>query len=173
MEAPTNGKKLFIATLSVILTVLLSYTIYTKFIKREGFDLFGGIGKVIKSIGKIFKFLFKIDKVFCWMGDVVEWFINTLAATLYYMTNVFTGRCFMFYWFDMIFGMIWYVILAIASVIQLGDVFVSSSKQLGEWCNEIDAYANGLIGMTLFSYSKQTKSKCYKLKIDAFPKWPL
>ena len=164
MEAPTNGKKLSIVLLTIILTVLLSYTIYTKFFIKEGFDLFG-------MFAILFKFIIKLGDFLCWLGDAVEWCVNSVAALMYYVANIFSG-CILFYIFDIIAGTVWYLMFIVASVFRQGDNYVKASGQFNDWRNQFDSYFFNATGQKLLAYSKETNKKCYKMKFDPFPKWP-
>lgn len=173
---PTNKKGIFIVTLTLILLSLLSYAIYKRFHKKEGFfgsvmRFFNFIPNIFNNIMKIIQFIAKIDKFFCWLGDVVEWIINTIAAIFYYIGNVFTG-CILFYWFDMVMGTVWYILYMIFSIIRYGKEFSEISKEISGWMDAIDDTCYEWTDMRLFKYSDETKNKCYKLKFDDFPKWP-
>jgi phage-related minor tail protein len=174
---PTNKNGIFIVTLLVILLSLLSYAIYSRFNKKEGFGL-DDIGKFFKfipdifnNVRKIIEFIGKVNRFFCWLGDVVEWCINTVAALIYYVGNIFTG-CILFYWFDMVMGTIWYILYIFFSIIRYGKEFSDISKEISEWMDAIDDTFYEWTDMHLFKYSDETTKKCYKLKFEDFPKWP-
>jgi hypothetical protein len=166
METPTNAKKGFVFMLTVILLTLLSYTIYTKFFKQEGF-----LGKIFGSIGKILKFISMISDFFCWLGNAVRWCVDTVASLFYYIGNIFSG-CVLFYFFDMVIGTAWFILFLFAAMFGLGKDYMDASAMANGWRNEIDGYVFEMSGINVFNYSKSTKNKCYKLSFKPFPKWP-
>ena len=163
MIVPIYEKRIFITILTVILTVLISHTICSRFISKEGFDPLG--------IGKIFKILLKIADFFCWLGDVVVWVGNAVVAILYYIGNIFNG-CILYYVFDMIVGAAYYLLFIGFSLAGQSEVFKESIGLLSEWRTSFDDMLNDSVGFKAFSYSKETTSKCYKYKVGEFPKWP-
>ena len=171
MEAPTNKKKLFIVILTIVFTWLISYTVYSNFIAKEGFDLFGGIAAIFEGIIKLVVFATHVDDFLCWLGDAVKWTVATIAALMYYASNIFSG-CILFYFFDIVVGTVWYLCFIFASIFGMGDDFTDGSQQLSEWRNEIDDYFFGMTGMHAFRYSDQTIEKCYQLTFEPFPEWP-
>ena len=164
MEQVTIKKKMIIGILSVILTLLISYIVYSKYFEKEGFNL-------IKSVGKIFGFLKKLGKIFIWIGKVAGWTGATVAALFYYIGNIFTG-CVLFYIFDMILGTIWFILLLIASAFGQGKNFLKLSRMISNVFKQIDKTFYDFTGMRLFKYSDKTVKKCYKLKFKKFPKFP-
>lgn len=169
--APTNKKNIVIILLIIILLSLLSHSIYVKFYKREGFDLFKEIGKIFGSLGKIMAFINKIGQFFCWLGDVVAWCGDTIKALFYYVANLFSG-CILFYGFDMITGTAWYALYMIFAIIMYGKEFTEVSEEIAEWMDAMDDVCYEWTGMHIFKYSDETNKKCYKLKFEPFPKWP-
>ena len=164
MEQVTIKKKILIGILSVILTLLISYIVYSKYFEKEGFNL-------IKSIGKIFKFFKIIGKIFIWIGKVAAWMGLTIAALFYYIGNIFTG-CVLFYFLDMILGTIWFILFLIASTFGQGKNFLKLSKMISGVFKTIDRTFYNVTGIHLFRYSDRTVKKCYKKKFKKFPKFP-
>jgi hypothetical protein len=160
----TNEKNIYIFTLIVILLSIMSYTIYEKFHKREGFNLFS-------AFGKLFKFIAKIGDFLCWVGDVAAWCADTVAALFYYVGNMFSG-CILFYGFDIVMGTTWYMLYIIFSIVMYGKEFTEISAEISDWMDAIDDSCYDWTGMHIFKYSDETTKKCYKLKFDPFPKWP-
>jgi phage-related protein len=185
MEQVTIKKKMIIGILSAILALLISYIVYSKYFEKEGLSLkkigksFKKIGKKIKDpfdkvkgpLQKITNFFKTIAKVFVWIGKVAVWTGATVAALFYYIGNIFTG-CVLFYFFDMILGTIWFILLLIASAFGQGKNFLKLSRMISNVFKQIDKTFYDFTGMRLFKYSDKTVKKCYKLKFKKFPKFP-
>jgi hypothetical protein len=169
MKLSTTEKNLLIVILTIILTVLLSNLVYSRYLNKDGF--FGFIIKIFQAIGKIFEFLGMIGDFFCWMGDAVQWMIDTIAALFYYIGNLFSG-CVLFYAFDMFAGTMWYLLFILASMFGGGKEYTKGSSQVNDYRKTYDGYFYDLTGIHIFKYSDQTKEKCYKLEFQPFPKWP-
>lgn len=191
MKLSTTDKNLWIITLTIILTVLLSNLVYSQYLNKEGFD-FGGIGRffsqipkvfssiggifeklvqIFVKIGKIFAFLGMIGTFFCWLGDAVQWVIDTVAALIYYVGNVF-GGCILSYLFDIFVGTMYYVLYMVASLFGLSKYYKDGISQLDELRLTVDTYAYEMVGVNVVKYSGYWNNKCYKLKFRPFPRWP-
>ena len=182
MEQVTIKKKILIGILSVILTLLISYIVYSKYCENEGFNLkksFKKIGKKIKDpfdkikgpLKKITNFFKTVGKVFVWIGKVAVWTGLTIAALFYYIGNIFTG-CVLFYFLDMILGTIWFILFLIASTFGQRKNFLKLSKMISGVFKMIDNTFYNATGIHLFRYSDRTVKKCYKRTFKPFPKFP-
>lgn len=197
MKLSTTYKNLWIITLTIILTVLLSNVVYSRYLNKEGFfgaigrffdqigrffqqipkvftsigGIFGKIIGIFLKIGKIFAFLGMIGTFFCWLGDAVQWFIDTVAAIIYYVGNVF-GGCILSYLFDIFIGTMYYILYMFASFIGWSEYYKDGISQLNELRLTADAYVYEIADVNVFKYSKFWNNKCYKLKFRPFPRWP-
>jgi len=166
MKLSNAEKTLWIVILTILLTVLLSNLVYSQYLNKEGF-----VDVLIKFIFQALKFLGMIGDFFCWLGDAVQWCVDTVAALFYYIGNLFSG-CVLFYAFDMFVGTLWYLLFIVASIFGGGKAYTEGSGTLDGFRLTIDDYFYELTGVNVFKYSDQTKEKCYKLKFQPFPKWP-
>jgi hypothetical protein len=170
MKLSNTEKILWVVILTILLTVLLSNIVYTRYLNKEG-GFFDAIGKIFSMIGKIFQILSMIGDFFCWMGDAVRWMVDTVAAIFYYIGNIFSG-CVLFYAFDMFVGTMWYILYIGASIIGGAEYYTEGSGQLDNFRITFDDYFYETLGVHIFKYSDETKEKCYKLKFKPFPEWP-
>lgn len=166
MKLSNTEKNLLIVILTIILTVLLSNVVYSRYLIKDGF-----LGPIFRFFAQVFKFLSMIGDFFCWMGDAVQWIIDTVAALFYYIGNLFSG-CVLFYAFDMFVGTMWYLLFILASIFGGGKHFTEGSGQLNNYRETFDGYFYSATGIHVFKYSDETKEKCYKLQFTPFPKWP-
>ena len=197
MKLSTTYKNLWIITLTIILTILLSNVVYSRYLNKEGFfgaianffnqigrffqqipkvftsigGIFGKIVGIFLKIGKIFVFLGMIGTFFCWLGDVVKWFVDTVTAIFYYVGNIF-GGCILSYLFDIFIGTMYYILLMVASLPGWSKYYIDGISQLNELRLTSDAYVYEIADVNVFKYSKFWNNKCYKLKFQPFPKWP-